>query len=70
MDPVCCLAGICCPPGSPEQLEVLEKMLTEYFKGDATKAKTVAEKVQHDLVQFSHKLLKACEDCEAEEAAT
>ena len=64
MDPItCCLLGICCPPGSVEQLAAFEEALTQHFKGDALKARTVAEKMQHDLEQFTKKLAKECEDC-------
>ena len=63
MDPVCCLLGICCPPESAEQFAVFEAALTEHFKGDAEKAKKVAEQMRHDLEQFTKKLRKACEDC-------
>ncbi len=62
MDPVCCLAGLCCPPGSPEQLAIFETMLAEHFKGDSDKAAKVVEKMRDDLIKFSEKLAKACKE--------
>lgn len=62
-DPIlCCVLGICCPPGSAEQFAAFEDALTEQFKGDRSKAIKVAEKMRDDLVKFSEKMAKACED--------
>lgn len=63
MDPItCCLLGICCPPESVEQEDAFLAVLTDHFTGDAEKAKKVVEKMKDDLIHFSKKLAKACED--------
>ena len=63
MDPVtCCLLGICCPPGSSEQLATFEGVLAEHFGGDSDKAAKVVEKMRDDLIKFSEKLAKAWKD--------
>lgn len=57
MDPLtCCLAGLCCPPGSPEQREAFDAMLVEHFKGDKEKAKKVADKQFPAWVKMTTKL--------------
>lgn len=58
MDPItCCLLGICCPPGSPEQLATLEKLLTAHTKDEA-KAKRIAFACHADLEKLGKKLAK------------
>lgn len=63
MDPIyCCALGICCPPESAEQESAFLAVLTAHFEGDAEKAAKVVAKVKDDLVHFSKKLRKECED--------
>ena len=63
IDPLtCCALGLCCDAGSAEQEVAFLKVLTDHFKGDADKAAKVVAKMRDDLVKFSEKLSKECED--------
>lgn len=62
MDPIiCCVLGICCPPGSPEHRESLESQLTLHFQGDSDKAKAVCDECYDDFVKAIEKIVKAAE---------
>jgi hypothetical protein len=59
MDPIyCCAIGLCCPPGSPEQLDAFVKVLVTNGT-EEEKAKKIAKALQKDLVAFTKKLKKA-----------
>ncbi len=68
MDPItCCLLGICCPPFSEEQRELLEAQLTLHFDGDKEKAKKVCDEAFHDFAQATDHLAKAVKRYEKKE---
>lgn len=58
MDPItCCLLGICCPPGSAEQMAAFESVLAQHL-GDADKAKKAAKALAKELRDLTEKIAK------------
>jgi hypothetical protein len=59
MDPIyCCAIGLCCPPGSPEQLDAFVTVLVTNGT-EEEKAKKIAKKMQKKLTAFTMELKKA-----------
>lgn len=56
MDPIlCCILGICCPPFSAGQRDILTKALAEHLK-DADKAAKIVDVVFDDFAKVTERL--------------
>lgn len=49
---VCCILGVCCPPGSAKQFEALTEEITHMRIMDKTKAQKIAQRLLNRYNNF------------------